>query len=306
MYLTDSGEAPVLPPAPSPEGFAARLRSLDASGLTEAHIQSALERTVDNARYWQDPDGDDVLAGLPAVVEALGPIAEQVIAAPGAQWWWQPLQVEQWAIEWRSFDDPAPLPKNPNEALAKWARQERAEEVRAAWERPSDPSANWSGTWWSIPHGLVQTVGRLPAGLSLVEDSLGWEEATAIAVRGSGRTLEVQTAEDWMALCRRFPLEVTASRRHDWFRTTARSGRWVIPDWEKAASEWDAAHLSVAAYLNAAGRALDLGDGTATVLAGWNLGSTIWLNDVARELPGQRQQWRHERDSNHGHWTRVL
>jgi hypothetical protein len=74
----------------------------------------------------------------------------------------------------------------------------------------------------------------------------------------------------------------------------------VIPDWEKVAGEWDAAHLTVTAYLSTAGRPLELGDGTATVLAGWNPGGTIWLTDVARELPGQRQPWR--RDANR-RWT---
>jgi hypothetical protein len=205
IYLSTPGETPVPPPAPSPEEFAARLKSLDISGLTENQVQTALERAVDNARYWQEPDGDDVLAGLPAVVEALGPLAEEAMAMSGVQWWWQPRQVQQWAIDWRSFDDPAPLPKTPEKTLANWARQELEEEVRAARERPSDPSANYSGTWWSIPQGLVQTVGQLPAGLSLVEDSFGEEAATAIAVHGSGRTLEVQNAQDWMELCRSFP-----------------------------------------------------------------------------------------------------
>lgn len=305
VYLGSTDGTPALPPVPSPEEFAVRIRSLDIPDLEERQVQSALERTVESARYWQEPDGADVLASLPVVVEALGRLAERTVAAPGAQWWWHPRQAEQWAIDWRSSDDPAPLPTNPEKTLSEWARQERADEVQAARERPNDPYANYSGTWWSIPQGLVQTVGRLPAGLSLTEDSFGWEVATTIAVRGSGRVLEVQTAEDWTELCRRFPLEVTAGRRHDWFRATARNGSWVIPDWEKVASEWDAAHLTVAAYLNAAGRALDLGEGKATVIAGWNPGSTLWLNDVAREVPGHRQEWRHVRDADHGHWTRT-
>ena len=100
-------------PTPSLEWLAARLKSLDFSDLQDSQVQGALERSVDSARYWQPPDGEDVLAGLPQVAQALSPVAEQFIASPRMQWCWQPRQVEQWAIEWRHADDPAPLPKNP-------------------------------------------------------------------------------------------------------------------------------------------------------------------------------------------------
>lgn len=225
------------------------------------------------------------------------------MAEPGIQWFWQPRRDEQWAIDWRPAEDPAPLPKNPRQTLKEWAHRERAEEAQASRERPSDPRANWSGTWWSIPHGLIHTVGQVPAGLGLVEDSLGWEHATTVPVRGAGRTLEIRAAEDWISLCRKFPLEVTASRRHDWFRTTGRHGRWVIPDWEKVAGEWDAAHLTVLGYLSAATRALQVDRETATVIAGWDPDTTLWLTDVARESDGHRRTW--HRASPGDPWTQV-
>ncbi|GKV73513.1 hypothetical protein NCCP2145_28940 [Pseudarthrobacter sp. NCCP-2145] len=303
LNAAPAGDTEPRPPAPSVESFAERLKFTDFSNLDDNLMQAALERSVDSAKYWQPPDGEDVLAGLPVVAEALSPVAEQFMAARHMQWCWQPRQIEQWAIDWRLADDPAPLPKNPGKTLAEWARKERAEEVAAARERPSDPTANVSGTWWSIPHGLIQTVGQLPAGLSLVEDSLGWEHATTVPVRGSGKVLEINTAGDWVDLCRKFPLEVTASRRHDWFHTTGRHGRWVIPDWEKATGEWDAMHLTVMGYLNAAGRPLQVDPETATVIAGWDPDSTIWLTDVAREWIGPRQQW--QRDSNRDEWIRA-
>lgn len=289
-------------PVPSLERLAARLESLDSSNLGHDVLQAALQRSVDSARYWQPPDGEDVLAALPEITAALSPTAEQVVAAPSVQWWREPRGVEQWAIDWRVADDRAPLPKNPAKTLTEWGHSQRAEEVQAERERPIDPAANWSGTWWSIPHGLVRTVGKVPAGLSLVEDSLGWEHATAIPVRGVGRTMEIHTAEDWVTLCRRYPLEVTASRRHDWFHTTGRHGKWVIPDWQRVASEWDAVHLTVLGYLSAAGRPLEVDAETATVIAGWDPDSTLWLTDVAREWEGPRQAWK--RDSNDGQWVR--
>ena len=301
LTASSSGDNATPPSAASPEELGDRLASLDFAGFDSELMQAALERSVDSARYWQEPDGEDVLAGLPVITAAMHPVGEQLMAAPGIQWWGQPRRVEQWAIDWRSADDPAPLPKNPGQTLMEWARTERAGEERAARERPRDPRANFSGTWWSIPHGLVHTVGQVPAALGLVEDSLGWERATTVPVRGAGRTLEIRTAADWISLCRRFPLEVTASRRHDWFRATGRQGRWVIPDWEKVAGDWDAAHLTVLGYLNGATRALQVDAETATVIAGWAPDSTIWLTDVAREWEGAWQTW--HRASRGDPWT---
>jgi len=80
-------------------------------------------------------------------------------------------------------------------------------------------------------------------------------------------------------LCRANPLEVTASRRHDWFRTTGRHGAWVIPDWQAVEGEWDAVHLSVAAYLALAGRAIEVDGERASVIAGWSPDTTWWLTE---------------------------
>jgi hypothetical protein len=204
-------------------------------------------------------------------------------------------------MDWRPADDPAPLPRDPARALSTWARDSRAEEVRAEKERPRDPRANWSGTWWSFPHGTLQTIGQVPLGLNLIEDSFGEEHATVIPVRGAGRTYEIRTADDWVSLCREHPLEVTASRRHDWFRCTGHDGRWVIPDWEKVAERWDAVHLTALAYLTAAHRALLVEADIYTVLAGWNPDTTMWLTDVAREWEGPRQHW--QRSTYQGAWA---
>lgn len=292
-----------VPASPTVAEVAASIAALDLEVVDSALVQYSLQRSVDTARYWQSPEGEDVLADTDAVTAALAHIAARVLESPATHWWSQGYQPSQWAIDWRPANDPALLPGKPQQILAEWARKERAEEARAAWERPKDPQANFGGEWWSIPHGILQTVPLIPEGLNLVEDSLGWEDATTVPVSGTGRVLEIHTAEDWMDLCRAFPLEVTASRRHDWFRTTARHGRWVIPDWELAATEWDAVHLTVTGYLNAAGRALAVDQDTATVIAGWDPGSTIWLTDVARESEQARQFW--HRPHNQDEWLQI-
>lgn len=291
LLTATAGDASEPLPIPSPGDLVADLEVLDLQHIGGVEIEKALVRAVDAARYWQEPDGEDVLASLPEVVEALRPVAHYIAGMEAMLRWMEPRQPEQWAIDWRSEEDPAPLPREPRQALSKWGRETREDEARAAKERPTDPHAAWSGNWWVVPHGTIRSVGRIPLGLDLVEDSFGWEHATAIPVRGVGRTYEVRTEADWVFLCREYPLEVTASRRHDWFRTTGRAGRWVIPDWEKVAEHWDAVHLTVLAYLSSAGRALEVDADRSAVIAGWDPDVTLWLTDVARELGPPRQQW---------------
>ncbi|SDY63785.1 hypothetical protein SAMN05660209_03348 [Geodermatophilus africanus] len=156
--------------------------------------------------------------------------------------------------------------------------------------------------------GLVVT-RRLPAGLQLVEDSLGWESARSWPVSPpaqTARVLEVTGPVAWVTLVERFPLDVTASRRHDWWRATGRDSAWAIPDWAAVAEEFDAVHLTVDGYLATAGRALPVRtpDGPAgTVLAGWDPGATWWLTDVLPGL-GEPTDWRGDRDAPGG-WVPV-
>ena len=304
LLTAASGEAADVQPRPTLADLIAALASFDVMRAGPKAIDRALAEAVDTSRPWQEPDGEDVLAAIPEVTAALASLAHHIITSPSSQWWSHDRQLEQWAIDWRSPDDPAPLPREPSPALAAWASEARAEESRADAERPRDPHAPWSGTWWSFPQGTLHTVGRIPLGLKLIEDSFREEHATVIPVRGTGRTYEIRTGEDWVSLCREHPLEVTASRRHDWFRCTGHDGRWVIPDWEKVAERWDAVHLTTLAYLTSANCPLHVDADTSTVIAGWNPDTTIWLTDAAREWEDPRQHW--QRTANQETWTRTI
>jgi hypothetical protein len=116
--------------------------------------------------------------------------------------------------------------------------------------------------------------------------------------------LELAAPADWAALAQRHPLEVTASRRHDWWRITGWEGAWVVPDWAAVAEEADAVHLGVDGYLATAGRALPVdvpGAGPArTLLAGFDPGATWWLTDALAGL-GEPTDWR--RDDSGTTWV---
>ncbi|MCH6232144.1 hypothetical protein MK786_15435 [Microbacterium sp. CFH 31415] len=297
LLTIGDGAAPEPPPA-GPREAAAALRSVTLPLPTQERLREALGASVDRAMYWQRPDGEDLLAATPEVSEALRPIAELIAASPGAQWWTTPVAVDdQWAAPW---DGAGRAPDDLTGSLNEWHRRTMEDEEHAARERASDPNANWSGIWWSIPpHDLVRTTRSLgrqgPARLWFEEDSFGDDSAVATPVEAyPARVIEITGPEDWADLCRRHPLDVSAARRHDWFRVTGRVGAWTIPDWRSVAVEADAVHLTVLGYLTTATRPIELDDERATVLAGWNPDETFWFRGTL-DRPAEAVRWeRHE------------
>jgi hypothetical protein len=301
MLTVGTDADPADAPAPTADEVASAIARLGTARIEPGPITSSLQRAVDWARYWQAPDAEDHLAALPAIRAALRPLAERILGSSEAQWWSHSYSPDQWLVRWQSSQAGEIVPDPHSSTIEGWADDTRAEEIRAAKERPRDPQARYSGEWWSIPVGAPRTMARIPLGLGLIEDFQGWDRAAVIPVRGHGRVLEVSSAQDWVELCRAFALPVTASRRHDWYRTSGRDGCWVIPDWGRIAQEWDAAHLTVQAYLETAGRAVDVDTTTASVLAGWDPDTTIWLTDASLEHRGAPQTWEYHDDD----WVQI-
>jgi hypothetical protein len=250
-------------------------------------LLAALVEPVQTAMYWQKLDDDDYALSAREVQDALLPVAQAVITAPGARWWTSPLPATgQQYVEWPGEHGGAPALTDTATELATW-RAATIEDERSAQERPEDPSAPWSGHWWSapVPSWIPSTTRSIPGlgavGLVLVEDGFGQRNARCwpLTPRPGARIYEISSAEDWTELVGRYPIDVSKSRRHDWWRSTGWAGKWLIPDFAAIAADYDAVHLSVAGYLITAGRALSVNDGR-TVLAGWNPDQTFWLTEV--------------------------
>jgi hypothetical protein len=260
---------------------------------------SALAETVTSAMYWQEPDDRDCRLADAAVSEQLRPVAEAVSRAPAARWWSTPMdQATQLEVVFDDYHGRV-LPDPPNDgraALSAWRAATIEDEQRAA-DRPDDPRAPYSGYWWSTPalaplRRSTRNLGSIgPAGLHLVEDDSGVNSArcSSLRVRPDAVVFEIDGADAWTELVRRYPLAVTKSRRHDWFRTTGRDQVWTIPDFHAVAADYDAIHLSVTGYLSTAGRSIPAGQ-AHTVLAGWNPDETWWLTDSPQRI-GPAVRW---------------
>lgn len=290
----------------TPDQVAKRLARLPLPPVTAPALRAALMAAVDHARYWQGPDGEDVLAGTEPVRRELRRVAEHLAQSRHSRWWPTPiLAAEQWSVlNWGGDENASPSTPTPKPTAAERLRDWHADTVRsdaqALRDRPVDPAASFSGRWWSTPPMSSSSRALFdgsPAGIWFVEDSQSWEHAVIRRTAApAGDVYEIDGARAWADLCRRFPLDVSAEKRHDWYRVTGRVGKWVIPDWEQVANHHVGVHLTVTGYLSAAGTAIAVGDETASVIAGWSPDDAFWLVDP---IPvGEPQTW--TRTDEHG------
>jgi len=289
--------------------FAAGVALADPAALAgnPVTVFEALGWTVDTAQYWGEPHAEDRALAAPAVREALRPIAVALLAAPASQWWAGPADLERQRYAQFLGDHPFDEPALSGAAgrVAAWRADivRREESLRSG---EAEPLGAWSGQWWSDPamSGLPITTRALPglgaARLALVEDGLGWKSARCwpLRPRPGARVYEVDGPAAWARLVSRYPLDVTRSRRHDWWRATGSTGRWLIPDYQAVAADYDAVHVTVLGYLTTAGAAVptDSGGGSRTVLAGWEPDATWWLTDCLAQA-GPPEDWAADDDA---------
>ncbi|WP_277832632.1 hypothetical protein [Speluncibacter jeojiensis] len=147
----------------APGEVARRLAEVPLPEVTAAALRSAVTGATDAARYWEEPDGEDLLAAAEPVRRELRRIAEHITRSPLSQWWTEPLATDdQWSVTWE--DDGADFADSTAaERLRDWHARVVDEEIRAERERPTNPAANWSAEWWSIPPCSVRR-GRCSTG----------------------------------------------------------------------------------------------------------------------------------------------
>ena len=287
-------------PEVSPAEAAVALARVEIPELTDALLHEALTVVVDLAAYWQPPSGEDELAATAELRPVLERIAAAVIDAPVAEWWGSPvLRDAQAMVRW---EGERPSEDTPEQIAAQWREDQVAGGISSA---PPIAHVRVCGWWGSTPAVRLPRSTRVrgaagPAGLTLVEDSLGWTSALIQPIAApDGDVIEIDGPDAWAELCRRHPFSVTASRHNVWQWTTGREGVWVQPDWAAVARDAVGVHLTVAGYLTTAGRVIDLGDLGASTVAGWGPDETFWFAPVEPSAPPQ--EWVSDDDG----WVRA-
>lgn len=201
VVRSSSGGAVEDPPALAPAALAAVVDSDETWRVADpVQVTNALRMAVDTARYWQPPDGSDLLAADSALRPVLQEAAQLIMSA-APTWWTADTSDAQWMV--RFGDDDAWASTDVTKAVRDECAQRALCERRAANDpqQHGDVDDAWSGFWWSNPRAPWSTraVDSVPVGLTLVEDSLGWNEARTApfrflgafarsAVRRTGRT----------------------------------------------------------------------------------------------------------------------
>jgi hypothetical protein len=279
-----------------PQELSAAIANAALPYMTAAALVEALGRTVDDAKPWQPPDHSETVAVDPRVVAALEPLARLVAEATFVGMWGAAATAQFRVVKFdpsgeRGASPEPATPSTPVAMLAEW----RAEMLEA--EERARVTPGGSGTWWSRPpHVLASTTSSWPefgpASLYLEEDSYGLEAATITPVGPTPeRTFEITGADAWAGLCRDYPLDVTHSCGWSWREAIGFEGDWVVPDWAAVAADWDAVHLTIACYLEAATRPIPVREGVASAIAGFNPDQTVWLTGRP-EATGPAVDWR--------------
>lgn len=122
------------------------------------------------------------------------------------------------------------------------------------------------------------------------------------------RVYEITGPAAWARLVGAYPLQVTASRRGDWYDTTGEYRDWFVPDWPAVAADFDAVHLTVHGHLTTPGNAIPVvGRRGSTVLAGWDPDATSWLRDECISVENEPMEWRRTSESSwHASWNPHL
>ncbi len=276
----------------------------------------ALSDTAGAARGWQAPTGIDVLLAQPALVSALRPVAQAVTNSPAVDWWSRDMDPQDQWIELQESDGSAwswRLRGNIRTVWDEWA-QHRAEEE----------AEGFSSTWWTSPitfgqdsppitHGTLPSAAcdasgapaerphgdaelaaaGTPTGFLIQEDSgpVGpLMQAGRLLPQAAPRVLEIDSEAAWVSACTAFPLDVSRSygpqaRLALYLVDEPRATTWVIPDWGKAAREYDAVHLTVGAYLACATRPIEVPGHGFSAITGWDPDETYWLGFPPEQEP---------------------
>ncbi|GAA2515703.1 hypothetical protein [Rarobacter incanus] len=247
-----------------PEAFRRRLADTAHSRFEELRdlvlgdplrVVGVFGKFVESVHHGYAPQGHDRFGVLASCTGILRPVARLLSEAPELSWWWSPVGSVQRVTE-------------------------SGEGRRVDVAQLNDEAAM---NWWTAPmtsRTLQTTRGPIlgaPSVSAVMAEDLAtarpdtWEYAPPL-----GDVVELSHPRDWAGLVAQFPMRV-APAVADWSQITGRPGPWYQPDWARVAECYSGAHLSVAAYLATAYRAIEFRDGW-TVLSGWNPDATVWFD----------------------------
>ena len=269
---------------------AARLNHVELHA-SHASIRLALALATDRGKYWEHPDGEDLLAATPELHRALRRVAVYITASGLTSWWYTPIaKGRQQVVTWNGVFPP--LPRENRSIVPQVNAMQRGLDF------PSTPRP--------VPSSTRSLADGSPAGLWFVEDNLGQTraESTGLIAPDEAQVFEITSSADWAELCVRYPLEVTQTGGAGASRSVVRdaANRVLVPDWLRVADQYQGVHLQVGAYLAASALPIDTGS-ALSIMTGWDPDETIWLSPEV-SYSGERTQWALKEDGFNMVWAK--
>lgn len=236
---------------------------MDASGLTpEAAVDPPTSlriaaRNVNLIERWNS-DHDAIVKEVLELGRRHAPLARAILEQPGSSWWFGPPDLDQqlWVnYSWTSYENTPPDPAN--------------------WPVPSTPPTPWERKAQK-PLGKKFTstlIGGASSLLMALDERSGDYYCTfpvacwLLQAPPTARIFEVDGPQAWHNLCVRYPATWPAEQMGD--------GR-LVPDWEAAAADWDAVHLSFGGLLTCEQVRVESPEGWSQHEF-WHAEQTFWL-----------------------------
>jgi hypothetical protein len=247
----------------------------------------------DSTKTCTTPTAEDPPELLAREREVLLPVAEALMDRPDTAWWASPCaRADQHFVDlgpgrWTS---PPTLPPaaSLDAGIAEEDDDERRlrEDDRLTWPTPANRGVMGQAAW-SVPSTPWSTTRSVPGSVPI--PALGlvrwwWDQGHRAerywraTLTRPARIFEVDSADAWVRLVNAYPRDVTYTRSA-WWALTRWPGPWVLPDWAQVRVDFDAVHVTVLGFLEAATSVLPVGE-ARTGLSMWEPDGTFWLNDV--------------------------
>lgn len=214
--------------------------------------------TLDQVTGWAwNPDAQDARQYLLAEAGALRDAAIELIEAPAAHWWCEPLWRRDQILLGSTLQPP---------------------DIRGL---AADQMALISRETWRLPQGLVSStrIGEYMPAIQVCDPEVTSRLPQPIGcwrvpVGVDARIYELHVPSDWIALCELHPRVIRLPREFLGWGIDAPSV--LVPDWPAVAAKWDGLHVSMSGLLTTAGLPLVLGN-QACLLEEIDTEQTVWF-----------------------------
>jgi hypothetical protein len=234
---------------------------------------------INETEIWHGDRHENEIARIMQSAQPLGGLAREILEAPGAQWWFDPPDLERQLYIWRPGDETNAVPSAVDEPDG------------GSFERYGQkPKTLWTST---LIDGDACVRSFIDANAGDWLDHRYPKQQWSLSAVPDARVYEITGPGAWHSLCLRYPARVGEAANN-------LRAKWPDPDrltvdWRAAANDWDGVHLTFGGLLTSEQVPTSTPEGWS-VMWGWASEMTVWLRYA---FNGSTQLANHVADERH-------